>query len=111
MSNMLTSIVTAALEQSPGIIIAGSAGERDDLAVQIRLMQADALLIQVPEPSDAPRFHPLLLGFPRLKVVAITSDGKRGFLHELRPRSTGIRELSTETLEAALRPGPLQRTL
>jgi hypothetical protein len=108
---MLTSIVSAALEQSSGIIIAGSAGERDDLAVQIRLMQADAVLIRVAEPSDSSRFLPLLLGFPRLKVVAIPSDGNPGFLHELRPRSTRIRELSAATLRAALRPGPLQRTL
>jgi hypothetical protein len=45
MSNMLTSIVSAALEQSSGIIIAGSAGERDDPAVRFRLTRADAVLI------------------------------------------------------------------
>jgi hypothetical protein len=67
-------------------------------------MQADALLIGVAEPSDSSRFRPLLLGFPRLKIVAITSDGNHGFLHELRPRSTRIIELSAATLRAALRP-------
>jgi DNA-binding NarL/FixJ family response regulator len=110
MSNMLTSIISAALEQSPDVIIAGSCSEHDDLALQIRVTQADAVLMQVAEPGNAVRFRALLLSFPTLKVVAITSDGKRGFLHELRPRSTRIVELSAASLQAALRPGPLQRT-
>jgi DNA-binding NarL/FixJ family response regulator len=110
MSNMLTSIISAALEQSPDVIIAGSCSEHDDLALQIRVTQADAVLMQVAEPGNAVRFRALLLSFPTLKVVAIASDGKRGFLHELRPRSTRIVELSAASLQAALRPGPLQRT-
>jgi DNA-binding NarL/FixJ family response regulator len=109
MSNMLTSIITAALERSPDMIIAGSASDYDDLAAQIRVAQADAVLMQVAEPDDAAHFRPLLLSFPTLKVIAFTSDGKRGFLHELRPRSTPLVELSVASLRAALRPGPLQR--
>jgi hypothetical protein len=92
------------------MIIAGSASEHDNLAVQIRVTQADAVLMQVAKPSDTVRFRPLLLSFPTLKVIAITSDGKRGFLHELRPRSTRLRELSAASLQAALCPAPLQQT-
>jgi hypothetical protein len=110
MSNMLTSIITAALQQSPDMIISGVVAEHDDLAAQIRATQADGVLMHAAEPGDAVRFRPLLLSFPTLKIVAITSDGKRGFLHELRPRSTRIVELSAASLQAALRPGPLQRT-
>jgi hypothetical protein len=109
MSNMLTSIVSAALEQSSALSSPGRAGERDDLAVQIRLMQADAVLIRA---TRAERLLALSSSAARLfeKIVAITSDGNHGFLHELRPRSSRIMELSA-AMRAALRSGPSQQTL
>jgi DNA-binding NarL/FixJ family response regulator len=108
MSTMLTGIVTAALEQSPDITIAGVASASNDLAVQVRSLQADAVVIQVAEPGESGLFRPLLLSFPTLKVIAISSDGKGGFLHEMRPRSMRLVELSAATLLAALQAGPAQ---
>jgi chemotaxis response regulator CheB len=102
MSNMLSSIITAALEQSPQMIIAGMASERDDLAESVRQTQADAVVMQVAEPGVTSRYHNLLLRFPTLKVIAIASNGKGGFVHELRPWSTQLVELSAATLLAAL---------
>jgi hypothetical protein len=43
MSTMLTGIVTAALEQSLDITIAGVASESNDLAAQVGSAQADAV--------------------------------------------------------------------
>jgi chemotaxis response regulator CheB len=108
MSTMLTGIVTAALEQSPDITIAGVASESNDLAVQVSSARADAVVIQVTEPRESGRFRPLLLSFPALKVIAISSDGKGGFLHEMRPWSMRLVELSAATLLAALQAGPAQ---
>jgi hypothetical protein len=108
MSTMLTGIVTAALEQSPDITIAGVASESNDLAVQVSSARADAVVIQVAKPSESGRFHPLLLSFPALKVIAISSDGKGGFLHEMRPWSMRLVELSAATLLTALQAGPAQ---
>jgi len=108
MSTMLTGIVTAALEQSLDITIAGVASESNDLAAQVGSAQADAVVIQVSEPSESGRFRPLLLSFPALKVIAITSDGTGGFLHEMRPWSMQLVELSAATLLAALQAGPAQ---
>ena len=111
MSNMLTSIVTAALEQSPDVIVAGVAGEHDDLASRVAAAQADGVVSQVAQPDDFERFRSLLLKFPVLKVVGITGDGKHSFLHELNPRSTRLGELSAATLLAALRGSHVQPTL
>jgi DNA-binding NarL/FixJ family response regulator len=111
MSTMLTAIITAALEQSPDMTIAGVASERDDLAALVRSAQVDVVVIQAAEPGDSGRFRPLLLSFPALKVIAITSDGKGGFLHEMRPWSMQLVELSAATLLSALRGGPAQSTL
>jgi len=108
MSTILSGIVTAALEESPDITIAGVTGESKDLAAAVGSAQADAVVIQVAEPGEAGLFRPLLLSFPALKVIAITYDGKGGFLHELRPWSMQLVELSTATLLAALQAGPAE---
>jgi DNA-binding NarL/FixJ family response regulator len=106
MSTMLSGIVTAVLEQSPEITIVGITNESNDLAAQVGSAQADAVVIQVAEPGESGRFRPLLLSFPALKVIAITGDGKGGFLHEMRPWSMQLVELSAATLLAALQAGP-----
>jgi hypothetical protein len=111
MSNMLTSIVTAALEQSPEVVIAGIVGEHDDLADRVAATQADGVVLQVAQPEDFETFRPLMLKFPVLKVIGITGDGKNGFLHELHPRSTRLGELSAGTLLAALRGSLVQPPL
>jgi chemotaxis response regulator CheB len=111
MSDMLSGIVHAALDQSPDIIVAGTANEKDDVAARVAGVQADALIIQVTEPGNFEAFRPLLMAFPVLKVIGISSDGKRGFLYELEPRSTRLVELSMATLLAALHLNPLPPAL
>jgi hypothetical protein len=61
---------------------------------------------QAAEPQNGEAFRSLLLGYPALKVVAIGGDGSRGFVHELRLISTRLEELSSSTLQAALRGEP-----
>src|SRR5215471_14622020 len=75
MSNMLTSIVTAALEQTPEVIIAGVADGDDDLADNIDAAQAAGVILKAKQPDDFERFRPLLLKFPVLKVIVVTDDG------------------------------------
>jgi hypothetical protein len=103
---MLNGVITAVLEQSPEMIIAGVAREPDDLADAIRSVEADAVVVQVTEPGSSSRYRNLLLGFPALKVIAIASDGRGGFVHELRPWSAQLTELSAATLLAALSAHP-----
>src|SRR5579864_3910922 len=71
MSNMLGGIVRAALDQSPGIVIPGTADEYDNLAAQVAAAQADAVIMQVAEPGDFEAFRPLLMSFPLLKIIGI----------------------------------------
>jgi hypothetical protein len=40
---------------------------------------------------------------PTLKILAISWDGRRGSLHELRPHVAAIEEISAESLIAAIR--------
>ncbi len=109
MSNMLNSIITAVLEEAPQTTLAGVIADPDDLATAIRATKADAVVLQTAEPGATARYRDLLSSFPRLKVIAIASDGKGGFLHELRPWSTQLVELSAESLLAALTEGAPSR--
>lgn len=99
---MLNSIITAVLEEAPQTTITGVIGDRDDLATAVRSARADAVVLQTAEPGVTARYHELLSSFPALKVIAIASDGRGGFLHELRPWSMQLVELSAESLLAAL---------
>jgi hypothetical protein len=102
MSNMLSNIITAALAHAPDIVVAGNVGEYEDIASEVRLNTADAVIVQVRQPSAAEDFVILLRSFPALKIVAIDRTGS-GFVHQLRPYSVRIAELSAELLQSVLR--------
>jgi hypothetical protein len=103
MSNMLSSIVTAALAQAPDLVVAGQIGRDEDLTAQISLTNADAVITQSGTPGAVERFVPLLRRFPELKVVAIHSASNSSFVHQLRPYSARLPELSADVLQAVLR--------
>jgi hypothetical protein len=102
-SNMLSSIITAALAQAPDLVVAGQIGDDEDLTAQISMTNADAVITQSGTPGAIENFVPLLRRFPELKVVAIHSASNRGFVHQLRPYSTRLPELSADVLQAVLR--------
>jgi hypothetical protein len=99
---MLSDIVTAALAPLPGITVAGRVNNSKNLAIEIRLANAEAVITQAVEPHKADQFLQLLQTFPELKVVAIDSAGNEGFLHQLRPWSLRLTELSADVLVGAL---------
>ena len=103
MSNMLSTIVTAAIAQAPDIVVVGRAGENEDLALKIGLTSADAVIVQADRPEAVKNFVPLFRGFPALKVVVIDGDCSSGFLHQLRLHSIRLPELSADLLQSVLR--------
>jgi DNA-binding NarL/FixJ family response regulator len=107
MPNMLVSVITGALAQFPDMIVAGRADAGDDLTSKVRSTHADVVMMQSDDPGRVVEFEPLLRDHPVLKVVAIAADGTSGFLHELRPYSLALPELSAEVLRTVLRSGSL----
>jgi hypothetical protein len=103
MSNMLSSIVTAAIAQAPDIVVAGQVGEKKDLPMKVGVIGADAVIVQSDHADVAESFMPLLTAFPALKVIAIQSDCNSGFLHQLRPHSIRLPLVSADLLQSALR--------
>jgi hypothetical protein len=102
MSNMLSAIITAAIAHAADLVVAGRVGDDEDLATKIGLIGADAVIVQTERPDVAESFLPLLRGFPALKVMAINSDCSHGFLHQLRPQSIRLPEISADLLRSVL---------
>jgi hypothetical protein len=103
MSNMLSSIVSAALAQAPDMVVAGHVSEGKDLVSEIHRTGAEAVIVQVGQPGADESFAPLLHSFPALKVVAIDGTCSSGFVHQLRPYSFRLAELSADMLQSVLR--------
>jgi DNA-binding NarL/FixJ family response regulator len=60
-------------------------------------------------------YRDLLLECPRLKALDVRSDGRKGYLYELRPERKRLGELSPESLVTAIReaalPAPLEKRM
>jgi hypothetical protein len=106
MSNMLFSIVTAALSQEPDFVIAGRIARSDNFSPEIRLANADALIVQTDLSGTADIFVALLGTFPNLTVVTINSACTSGFVHRLRPCSLRLPEISAGMLQTVLHAQP-----
>jgi hypothetical protein len=102
MSNMLGSIVTAAIAQMPDGVVAGHVNSIEDLAPEIGSTGVNAVIVQTNRPEAVQTFAPLLRSFPALRVVAIDGTGTNGYVHRLCPCSARIPELSVRTLQSAL---------
>jgi hypothetical protein len=102
MSNMLSAIITAAITHEADIVVAGRVRKDEDVATKIGLIGADAVIIQTDRPDLAESFSPLFRSFPALKVMAINSDCSRGFLHQLRPQSIRLPEISADLLRSVM---------
>jgi hypothetical protein len=109
MSNMLSSIVTAALTEAPDLIVVGQAGEGEDLSEKIRLTGADALIVEASGRDAVDGLVTLLRRFSALKVVTIDGASNSGSVHQLRPYSVRLPELSAAALQRVLR-APLATT-
>jgi hypothetical protein len=103
MSNMLSDILTGVLVRAPDIVVAGNVGEDEDVAAEIRSAGVDALILQSSQPGESESFASLLRNFPSLKVLAIDATGRSGFVHQLRPYSVRIAQLSADAVLSVLR--------
>jgi chemotaxis response regulator CheB len=64
--------------------------------------KADVIILSDKDMS-ADNCYCVLYRQPRLKIFAISTNGRRGSLYELRPRAKTLRDLSAESLIAAIR--------
>jgi hypothetical protein len=95
-------IIYHVVAAEPNMAVVGVVAD-GDLPGAIRRTRADVLVVGQDPQGERDSYLPLLLRHPRVKVLAITHNGKSGTLYELRPRRIFLGKLSARTLAKAIR--------
>jgi hypothetical protein len=103
---MLVDIVRDIIARHEDLALAGEVAGHDGLLPAARAAKADVILLAEPASGKVCRYEPLLYDRPRLKILAITADGREGFLHKLRPEVISLGELSPDVIVKAIRGAP-----
>ena len=102
MAGVLRDIVTSAVEADPQASVVAEARNRTTLEGVLGDTPADVVIWRLDD--DVPDgFLEVFDAHPRIKVLALRDDGRRGFLWELRPHRTALGELSPTLLADTVR--------
>jgi DNA-binding NarL/FixJ family response regulator len=63
----------------------------------------DVVILEQRHRPGTAALEPMLSAYPRLKVLAITDEGRESYLYELRPHEVALGQLSAATLLGAVR--------
>ncbi len=63
----------------------------------------DVIVTSFGEDAAEAKYKDLLLACPRVKVLDVLSDGRKGYLYELRPERKRLGEVSPESLVTVIR--------
>jgi len=99
---MLVDIIKDITASHEDIYVIGELADRNDLTQTAIRTRADVIVVGKATGGSQDDYHKLLRSRPELKILAITADGRRGFLHELQPRVIPIGELSPSSLIDAI---------
>ncbi|WP_143744693.1 hypothetical protein [Mesorhizobium prunaredense] len=100
---MLRTTVEGVLASHPACHVVEPADKQAPLEGQVAEIAPDMLIVMHPAQDNGPgRFVRLLLSRPALRVLAVTSNDGKAFIHWLKPHVIEIGELSSESLRAAL---------
>jgi hypothetical protein len=100
---MLMDIVENIVVSQDDFDLAGKVTDRDGLLQAATDMQADVIVLGALAATEAKDYHDLLYGRPRMKIIAISTDGRDAFLHELQPHLIPVGEVAPASLIAAIR--------
>ena len=103
MPRMLCDILADVLSAEPDMEVVGVLSSRGKLRATVAETRADVVVLALGDsrlPKDCER---LLRAHPRLRVLGVTSEGRRGFLFGLRPLKASLGELSPQRLVNAIR--------
>ena len=101
---LLFDLIKGIIVSSEDLHFVGEAMKGTGILRAAAATKADVIILSDKDTS-ADNCYRILQRRPRLKIIAISADGRRGFLYELRPRAKTIRDLSAESLIAAIRGG------
>jgi DNA-binding NarL/FixJ family response regulator len=100
---MLCDILADVLSAEPDMEVVGVLSSRGKLQAMVAETRADVVVLALQDselPEDCGR---LLRAHPRIRVLGVASDGRRGFLYELGPLKASLGELSPQGLVKTIR--------
>jgi DNA-binding NarL/FixJ family response regulator len=102
MSGVLRDIVRDALVGKPDIEVIADVTD-GGAAAAAEALQPTTLVWGSDVPISAEALHDVLYRHPRVRVLTVERDGRKGHLHELVPHTAVLGELSPQRLLAAIR--------
>jgi DNA-binding NarL/FixJ family response regulator len=99
---LLRDITTNFLRRD-GVDVVGRLPSREALADQVARARAEIVVLGLAGTEFPPECRELLVRYPRMKVLGVAAEGRRGFLYELRPHKVPLGELDPKRLLDAIR--------
>jgi DNA-binding NarL/FixJ family response regulator len=109
MPQMLLDTITAIVSVHPDMIVLGEIQDTAAMFTAVKKARADIVILRERAGRERQDHLELLYSRPHLKVLSITSNGHRFFLHELRPFRAPLGEISAESLVQAIRSSAQRR--
>ena len=103
MPPLLSDIVRGTLADQHDIEILAEVARPEQILAAVLRTRASVAVVGVPSHDSRALVHELLAVQPRLGIVALTSDGRTGYVHSLHPHESAIDDISPETLLHAIR--------
>jgi hypothetical protein len=103
MSRMQIDIVKNILAAEKGIVVAGEVSGQAEMAKAVAVTKANVVVTGEAPAGDVASYRRLLYRRPRLRIVAITADGRQARTYELKPQVATIVDLSPTSLIAAIK--------
>jgi hypothetical protein len=105
MASMMTELIEQILAPHPEFHIAGRVAAGHDLSAAARRYRADVLIVLQPGCNATDAEVGKMFHSRPSRVLAIAESGRDGMVYVLRPHSSTVSELSSDSLVAAIRAG------
>ena len=102
MPGMLHDIVHTVLAAQPDVELVSENAPLTSLAQSASLLDTDVVIFAQPQATKHD-YAALLYAHPRLRLIAISGDGRAAAVYELQPQQIPLGALSPETLIQAVR--------
>ena len=102
MPRMMREIVATVVGTEPDLVLVGEIDDHEALPARTNRTRPD-LVIAGANPALARLSRQLLGDYPRLRILEVDVEGRRGYLYELSPRRKKLGELSPKSLLAVAR--------
>jgi DNA-binding NarL/FixJ family response regulator len=102
---MLCDIIADVVTREPDMKVVGRLPSREGLRSTVAKTGADLVVLGLDDSGLPEDCRQLFHSQPRIRVLGVATDGRRGVLYELRPVEASLGELSPERLVEAIRTG------